>query len=209
MKKTFSCLAAIVLGLTISTRSLASECNTNTPGWGSSLGKVSFRTNQTWKVGDQEWSDVVIAENCQKETYNGGTDIPVNFNADCRKNATDLGDLFSWCAVVRFEKQLCPKGWRVPTVNDFIQFDEALGGEGERRKMEVEIIVEFNILGNSYGGWCDSEGNLKDQGFGAFYWTATESKPGKGSRMNFFKDGYSSPQGWDSKALGHAVRCVR
>jgi uncharacterized protein (TIGR02145 family) len=210
MKKTLLIFAAMSCVLTVGAETaVVPECNTNTPGWGNNLGTVRFKTSEIWKIGDQEWSDVVTATNCQKETFDGGTNNPANFNADCRKNITGFGDLFSWCAVVRFARHLCPAPWRVPTVRDFIQLDEALGGEGERRRNDSKTLVEYNIWGGGFGGFCDADGTLNDQGFGAFYWAISENRAGRGSRLNFFTNGYISPQGWDSKALGHMVRCVR
>ena len=115
-------------------------CNRDMPGWGNSLGTVSFVSDRTWRVGSQIWSDVVTATACQKPTFMGlmrpqiyshhpqiyssdnvisrGIIRYAGFSADCRTLTHLSGDLFSWCAVVRFANQLCPYPWRVPTRED-------------------------------------------------------------------------------------------
>jgi uncharacterized protein (TIGR02145 family) len=209
-------------------------CNKNTPGWGNNLGTISFASNRTWKIGNQTWSDAVQATNCNKTAFNGGeygklsrrhmvahgnipwNEIPFfnapppnNFNADCRSNPDQKGDLFSWCAVARFWRQLCPDGWRVPTTRDFILLDEYFGGDGDRRRDSEALITKYTEWGGVRGGACEPNGTLVDQGVGAFYWAISTVRPGKGNRLNFFTDGYVSPQGWDNKNLGHTLRCVR
>jgi uncharacterized protein (TIGR02145 family) len=210
MKKLLLCIVIVVCAGIINAQSVtATLCNTDISGFGNNLGAVSFRTDQTYKSSNQEWSDVVIAENCQKETYDGGVDSLSIFNADCRKNADGFGDLFSWCAINRFERFICPRGWRVPSVNDFILLDEHFGGHGDRRNVDTEILAKYNVFGNAFGGYCEADGTLKDQESSAYYWSNSENRAGRGKRLNFFSDGYISPQGWESKTLGHMLRCVR
>ncbi|MCL2414346.1 MAG: Ig-like domain-containing protein [Bacteroidales bacterium] len=123
-------------------------CNNNTPGWGTSLGTISWGTIGSTNVesgtttvpgtGDrptQVWSGAVFASACQdRTTFSGGT--AGNFNADCRRAETELtGHFFSWCAVMRFADVLCPGDWRVPTHQDFINLDLNLGGNGQNRAM--------------------------------------------------------------------------
>jgi uncharacterized protein (TIGR02145 family) len=210
MKKLFFCIMVIVCAGSVNAQlAEGALCNTDKSGFGNSLGEISFRTSQTYKINNQEWSDVVIAENCQKETFNGGIDSLSIFNADCRKNTDGFGDLFSWCAITRFERHICPRGWRVPTVNDFILLEEHFGGQGDRRTVDAETLVKYDVWGTTYGGFCDADGTLQEQGFGAYYWTISENRAGRGHRFNLFTDGYISPQGWGSKTLGHKLRCIR
>ncbi len=108
-----------------------SGCNRDIPGWGESLGKVRFVSNRVWTIGVHTWSDAVTAENCKKEAFDGGERgrKEPGYNADCRRNITDsYGDLFSWCAIKRYRNQLCPVGWRVPTIEDFMALSRWLEG---------------------------------------------------------------------------------
>jgi uncharacterized protein (TIGR02145 family) len=114
-------------------------CNDSIPILGENLGEITFKTNQIWIIGNQEWSDVVITSACRKESFNGGDfwqtkegATSMIFNTDCRSNES-YGDLFSWCTVVRFQNELCPAPWRVPMSEDFRDLDIALGGTGKSR----------------------------------------------------------------------------
>ncbi|MCL2026940.1 MAG: hypothetical protein FWG79_00470 [Bacteroidales bacterium] len=130
------------------------ECLFNTPPYaGGSLGTPYFKTNRVWRVGDQVWSDVVLAPGCNKTTWVAlGTsqepfpnDGDVTQKTDCRNaaNSTNrptatqtsgydhyayLGDYFSWCMVYRLQEVLCPHPWTVPSAQDFVALHIALGG---------------------------------------------------------------------------------
>jgi uncharacterized protein (TIGR02145 family) len=190
---------------------VAYGCNNDTPGWGEYLGTVIFKTDRTWKVGNQEWSDVVVASACQKTTFSGGS--WGNQNADCRSNP-GYGDLFSWCAVIRFQDELCPDGWRVPTEKDFAILDMELrkGGDGSSSYTDTLVRNKYlELWGGTYSGYCGTDGQLGGQGWSAYYWTQAEHSENHnhGFRMNFHSDGYIFPQGWLSKDNGFALRCVR
>jgi len=183
------------------------HCNFNTPNWGENLETVSFYTNQTWTIGSQIWSDVVTATGCQKTAFDGG--LEGNFNADCRTNLDISGDLFSWCAVYRFGQQLCPYPWRVPTVQDFIDLDIALGGTGARRYDDPQFVLDNYITrwGGIFGGGF-AEG-LWGQGSFGNYWSKSQSSLSWGIRLYFITSGIVDPQQTASKSEGYALRCVR
>ena len=194
----------------VSVLTVAIGCNNNTPGWGENLGVVSFKTKQTWRVGNQEWSDVVMASACRKTTYSGGP--WGNQNADCRSNLSGFGDLFSWCAVIRFQDELCPDGWRVPTGTDFAELDIALRGEGSGVSSYTDTLVRdkyITLWGGTYGGYCGIDGQLGGQSWSAYYWSQSERCENHGFRMNFHSDGYTFPQGWLGKDNGFSLRCIR
>jgi len=196
-------------------------CNFNTPGWGESLGVVSFYTDNEWIIEGngitQIWSDAVTANACQKETFNGGNLEVQDFNADCRSNPNFPGDLFSWCAVVRFADTLCSpaQGWRVPRMQDFIDLDIALGGTGESRDFSDENaqFVEVNYInrwGGAFGGFGRSaEGCLWFQSSCGFYWSQSEYDTTLGRSFRFIDSGFVFPQPSKFKGFGFSVRCVR
>jgi uncharacterized protein YjdB len=191
-------------------------CNINTPGWGLSLGTVSFATTQEWTVSGfgitQIWSDVVQAASCNKTSFNGGNGW--NYNADCRSNPDYKGDLFSFCAVVRFKETLCPDGWRVPTMQDFIDLDIALGGSGINRHDTSYIpFIHDNYLnpdvwGGAFGGVASSD-NLYYQGTQGFYFSQTDTGVQSARSLLLLSGGGIRPQYGNSKLYGYAVRCVR
>jgi uncharacterized protein (TIGR02145 family) len=179
-------------------------CNSNTPGWGDSLGTVSFVSRQTWVVGSQTWSANVRASNCGKTTFDGGP-VSNSFNADCRSSRrSNSGDFFSWCAVTRFADQLCPSPWRVPTSGDFTILVESLGGSSH--------ITIHNRLGKQRGALGNGNANssgVSRRGQAAFYWSQSELDAEHG--FNFYADENEivNPQSVQPKSLGLILRCVR
>jgi uncharacterized protein (TIGR02145 family) len=198
----------------------ARGCNTDMPGWGESLGVVSFATDSTWTVTNgnitQIWSDAVQATNCNKNTFDGGDFRSLNFKADCRSNPDYKGDLFSWCAVRRFAEQLCPPPWRVPTQQDFINLDRAMGGSGTNQ-INTSRLVSYtgtgtNQWGGIYGGYCHLNSVIITPGSWAHYWSSTEGDNVRSARnLNFGINGVIYPRnnGENSKNAGFSLRCVK
>jgi len=224
-------------------------CNHNLPGWGATLGTISWGTtgNTNIETGtteitgtdgrpNQVWSGAVFASACAKgnttnnDEFNGGT--TGNFNADCRQSLHTFnegranaitGDLFSWCAVVRFADQLCPYPWRVPTVEDFRDLDLNLGGTGNTR---TGVVNGFSLaeqlqwftsaegttsepqIGGTWGGarFTGLAGDLTTPW--SRYWSQSETSATSGSALNLGAT-LINPQSSQGKGLGFAVRCVR
>jgi len=218
MKKGLSfTIVMLCFSAMINAQPRADGCNTNTPGWGNSLGRVSFVSDRTWTVGNQIWSDAVTAAACQKTTFDGGTVTTyplINLIADCRSNtAVYAGDLFSWCAVVRFADTLCPHPWRVPTVRDFVLLDRAFGGTGYNRSVTIQFITNNYILrwGGEFGGFCFGDGTLSTQGSRGNYWSLSEfyRNPQHGYLLHFSREGWVDPQSVNRRSSGFKLRCVK
>ncbi|MCL2681883.1 MAG: Ig-like domain-containing protein [Bacteroidales bacterium] len=193
-------------------------CNNDTTGWSTKFGVVSFASPQTWTISAANgapqtiWSDVVQATNCNKDSHNGGTSG--NWLSDCRSNPDYPGNLFSWCAVARFRETLCPDDWRVPTRQDFIDLDKAMGGSGEPRQNALVFInanyLNLSVWGGRLQGGCLASGGLSgDQGRRASYWTQSDYSATWSTTMNFDTDGNVNPWGYVNKGSGFALRCVR
>jgi uncharacterized protein (TIGR02145 family) len=170
----------------ILTVTLDNYCNINTPNFGTSLGEVSFASDTEWTITGngitQIWSDAVTATACQKETFFGGPtdgwsgrEPDRNYFADCRSNPGYPGNLFSGCAVNRFADVLCPAPWRVPTDQEQVDLDVALGGNGGNRYTDRINDAYLNPLvwGGTFAGSCTNTGNLVGQGSRVFYWSST------------------------------------
>ncbi|MDR2890057.1 MAG: Ig-like domain-containing protein [Alistipes sp.] len=183
-----------------------------TPDWGEyGLGIVGFVSDRTWIVGEQEWSDAVVASACDKETFDSGG-YPA-YKSACRNNG-DYGHLFSWPAVYRFQSEICPDGWRVPSREDYIALDLFWGGTGEY-EIQVDEYINAHYLnpevwGGEASGYCGNGGQLKGQGTYAGYWTASEDgfEPRYGGSFYVF-EGAVAPRNMDMKYIGFPVRCVR
>ena len=192
----------------------------------SSLGKVSFSTDSVWMISGngitQIWSDAVQTDYCSNKTsFDGGrwyrdNDSLIRLElVDCRSNPNQKGDLFSGTAIVELKEELCPYPWRVPTVQDFIDLDIALGGTGDIQYENSALIDNYlNIWGGSYGGFFGNEFGshnkiLRDQGLNATYWSQTEIRGGWLNILSFNLDGCIFPNISTSKFNGYSLRCVR
>jgi len=200
--KTANCIVSVTMP------AVGSRCNGNLPGWGASLGIVGFASNNTWTVGNQIWSDAVIATVCNKTDYAGGSED--NFNADCRSNPDYPGDLFSWCAVMRFATLLCPSPWRVPTQQDIRNLDITLGGNGEAN-LNLTLLAKYvgNDWGSAYSGACDVSGQLVGQGSSAYYWASEYNTDRHVQSLYLGSDGRVLPRMFATKDYGFSLRCVR
>jgi uncharacterized protein (TIGR02145 family) len=212
----------ILLGLTDTAFLKEARCNLRTPGWGESLGVVSFATDTSWLISNdsitQIWSDVVTATNCQKTNFKG--DRSRSFNADCRSNPNHKGDLFSWCAVVRFQDTLCPYPWRVPTTQDFIDLDIVLGGTSQRLttqildSLETQLDMYYSVWRGEFSGLSNNDGTLWHQGYLAVYWSQNKCACGHGHALqfglnSFKKEWFIGPRDEICKLVGASLRCVR
>ena len=198
-------------------------CNNDTiPGWGNDLGVVSFATAQEWTISGngitQIWSDAVTATGCQKTLFDGSP--ASNALSDCRCNPEFKGDLFSFCAVSRFRYILCPAPWRVPTRQDFIDLDIALGGTGNSSSNLVHVTRYIDIWGGEFNG---STGNQDEFGNGILsgpyrggYWAV--DNPGTLNReaQLFFSSqalgGLANnvdPRAYIFRQVGLTLRCIR
>ncbi|MCL2417585.1 MAG: Ig-like domain-containing protein [Bacteroidales bacterium] len=201
---------------------LPNFCNLRTPGWGENLGTITFHSQGHNVVISgygitQTWSGAVTATNCQKITFSGEVwnDMHVSFNADCRSNSNLPGDLFSWCAVVRFADDLCPYPWRVPTTDDFRDLDIALGGTGDNRDATLEFVNDNFIArwGGAFGGYSFPDGTSWNQAtLRSIYWSSQSQFDIDfhwGNVLHLSMFGEVRPQGLWNKGSGVAVRCVQ
>jgi uncharacterized protein (TIGR02145 family) len=154
-----------------------------------------------------------MATGCKKNDFGGGE--TGNYIADCRQNE-GYGDLYSWETVNRYQIVLCPNGWQVPTRDDFIALDKALGGDGTNNPSEPALLDAYlNDWGCTYGGYCNSVfgGSISQQGSIAHYWSKSEFG-GSGLRSDYAVELELSavnirPQYVNDKSLGFMLRCVR
>ena len=170
-------------------------------------------------IGGRMWSRPVFVSSCDKTGFNGGSNG--NFNSDCRRshatdrNYPDYGDLFSWCAVVRYASSLCPAPWRVPTNSDFCDLDNALGGPSPCTAVGTAHSTS-GVAAKYVSQWSGARGGFYNtgssgivyQGSYGYYWASSEYNDDNGFRM-YFNSSEAGPQAWNIKSLGYAVRCVK
>lgn len=181
------------------------------------FGKISFRTETTWEVGEQIWSDAVMVSAARGKTaYNGGDTN--GYLVDFCENP-GYGDLFSWEAVNLYRDALCPDGWQVPSKADFVARDIALGGTGENRWAESNVaLIEGqwlnpDVWGGELGGRMEGVGNyLFAQTMWGHYWAmdiAPDGTDGNALSLSLSFDGEINPRQSAFKPNGFTLRCVK
>jgi uncharacterized protein (TIGR02145 family) len=192
-------------------------CNSNALTF--TLGTPKFASSQTWKVGIQEWSDAVTAPGCAKGNSTGNNAYANDATvADCRQAINGFkGHYFSWCMVMRYAEQLCPGDWRVPTKDDFIALDLALGGNGTNGQVVSARPTAYMPTtgsgtaaqqGGIWGGSRFTADASRLPNGGARYWSSTE-RNGTSAYSLYFSASSISPQFNYNKYYGFALRCVR
>ena len=212
---------------------------------GGSLGTPYFRTSQIWSIFgngiSQEWSDVVLAPGCNHVTYSVTGNATTPYTSACKWSlnnsgvpagsngtrptttqapgtSTYYGDFFSWCMLHRYVEDLCPDTWRVPTCQDFVNLDVALGGTGINRSGAGDVRDKLTNIsgtagqfwGGTYGGFCNGAGVLYYQGAYADYWSSTQLSGTNARYLYINTNGTVNPQdSYYGKVQGMVLRCVR
>jgi len=193
--KTDTCVVTVVQSVP--------NCNSNTPGWGTSLGTVGFVSPNTWDFAGLRWSDDVVASNCSEKTT-FSVNQSSNFNADCRNNP-GFGDLFSWCAMARFKDEICPEGWRVPTRDEFLALDAAIGETGAARFNKY-----VSDWGAKLGGFTNVTGSVTSPGTAVYYWSqTTATSVANGIALTLTSPNLVNPQHTLPRSIGATIRCVQ
>lgn len=194
-----------------------------------SLMDNSGNTYKTVIIGNQTW----MAENLKATKYNDGTSIPnitdnkewyeLTTGALCdyenaTSNSDTYGKLYNWYAVNT--GKLCPKGWHIPSDDNWTELIDYLGGEIDAGgKLKETGTTHWNSPNtdatNETGftalpcGYRSSNGAFYDIGYTVYWWSATEgSTYGAWSRVIDYN--YSDVfRYFNNKELGISVRCVR
>lgn len=150
------------------------------------------QTYITVKIGNQTW----MAENLNTTKFQDGEEIlqvldeedwwmadeqkipaytEVNFDPE---NGQFFGKLYNYWAIS--DSRIAPKGWRVPTHEDWNELAIALGGPeiATSKLKSAEGWVEENGTNESgfaaYPvGMIDMEATFLDLGYGAYFWSST------------------------------------
>ena len=183
--------------------------------------------------GTQTWSGHVFAQGCAKgnatnnNAFDGG--VTGNWNADCRQSLHTFnegrasgitGDLFSWCAVMRFADVLCPVPWRVPTADDFKHLHWILTNQDPPPIVGTSVPTVANTYigtmgtptmpqiggaweGVRFSGWTGTPSFP-----GSYYWSSAEVNAVNAIRLHIHGD-VMWPRSQVDKAFGAPLRCVR
>ncbi len=156
---------------------------------------------------------------------------------DVADNCELAGRLYSWAAVMDSVttgcgyglscapplpvQGICPGGWHLPRKSDWEALFEAVGGQSTAgKKLKSKTGWEPNSKGadgiDAYGfsalpaGYRNGQGDYKDDGYIAGFWSATEQNYGEAYIMdlaNADEGAYLDEK--NAKFLGLYVRCVK
>ena len=193
------------------------------------------------KIGDQIW----MAENLKVTHYLNGDPITnivddstwssLTSGAYCNYNndstyASVYGRMYNWYAV-NDERNIAPKGWHVPTEEEWEQLEMFLGMSqaqidsiGWRGYAEGGMLKESGTehwvspnhgASNLYGftalpnGCRDTFNILCGEGCSAYFWSSSERNElySHSRRLTFFS--WSICRGSAAKNQGQAIRCIK
>lgn len=182
-------------------------------------------------IGTQVW----MAQNLKVTHYNNGDKIPevsnesvwreqasgVYCNYDNQAaNATTYGRHYNWHAVTDARK-LAPKGWHVPTEDEWKTLIEYLGGSSIAGSKLMAIGTRYwegpNHIANNQSGFTalpagdrNNNGMFSNKGFSATWWTATgEAKADFATNYSIISNSMEIKADVDDRVCGLSVRCVK
>jgi uncharacterized protein (TIGR02145 family) len=207
-------------------------------GYGENITDIEGNTYKTVYIGVQHW----MAENLKVSMYNDGSDIS-NGNSPpyiawssrtngawCYYNNSDLnnpkyGKLYNWYAVsptTNGNKNVCPSGWHVPSVNEYILLTDYLGGSINAGSKMKEIgttswsslntdATNLSLFTGIPGGIRGENGYYESIGDSGFWWLSNESGNPTSHALFFYLNRGSDYAGVLDypKARGFSVRCLK
>ena len=182
------------------------------------------------KIGKQEW----LVENLRVTRYQNGNPIPdvqdgvkwrqMKTGAFCNYDnepvfAITFGRLYNWYAVDD-PRKICPKGWHVPSDEEWFDLTSSLGGEGVAGGKMKEAGTNHWSFPNEGatnesgfkslpGGYRGNKGRFQILDDYTFYWTTT-SFDAASAWSRFLQnndDGVNRIENF--KTFGFSVRCVK
>ena len=184
---------------------------------------------KTVKIGNQIW----MAENLRTSRFNDGTPVPLVtdgvvwaelttpgycwYDNDVRENIGIYGGLYNWYTVK--SGKLCPKGWHVPTDNDWTMLTTFLGEDAAGNKLKETGTTHWNspvteannVTGFSAipGGSRNENGAFLKIGNFGYFWSSTgDSRTNAWYRLMIYNTSFVS-RGSLNKKHGFSVRCLK
>ncbi|MFH1196279.1 MAG: fibrobacter succinogenes major paralogous domain-containing protein [bacterium] len=186
---------------------------------------------QTITIGNQVW----MAENLKTTRYNDGTPIKEQRDFDAwQKEKTGAycwvmnnqdtknvyGALYNWHAVNT--GKLCPKGWHVPTKQEWEMLNSYLGSRESAAQMKevgttywrtspANVTNKTGFTARPAGKRFHATGKFEEIGKMAIWWAATSANAGNAHFAVMYDN--SAAMNTDnhslSKESGFSVRCIR
>jgi uncharacterized protein (TIGR02145 family) len=172
-----------------------------------------------------------MAENLKTSEYNDGTPIPnilsfdewlssltgayCWFENDAVTYSSPFGALYNWYAITN-DNSLCPSGWHLPEINEWVQLASFLGGEevagGKMKEVGFSNWDSPNFGATNISGFTGLAGGARDGtwdlfgGYGCFW--IYDKSVSKIARLNFADDNLNYITD-NPKEYGFSVRCIK
>ena len=189
----------------------------------------------TVTIGTQTW----MKENLKTTKYKDNTDIPLGTRTALRKNLkapvycnynnttnsdtiNTYGRLYNWYTVNT--NNLCPTGWHVPTIDDWMVFDDYLsqgtgygyrttGGRMKESGTSHWLAPNTGAVNDSKftalpGGFLYDNGKFENIGREGFWWSSTEDTMGT-RLVRVAYDNWNMLPYDGKKFWGCSVRCLK
>ena len=130
----------------------------------------------------------------------------------------EYGGYYTWCAATAntctdatsdgkiAAGSICPKGWHLPTKDEFAALDKALGGTGSNGSRDSSYLRDESGPNFQYGGYIGNN-SPSSRGSRGDYWSSTAYSSSDAYRL-FFDRSHVYPTTNGGRRYGHSVRCV-
>jgi uncharacterized protein (TIGR02145 family) len=106
-------------------------------------------------------------------------------------------------------QKVAPKGWRLPSKDDFVALDKAVGGNGKYQKSGSDFWRTEGRFRGSYSGYCYDSGRLDNQGSCGYWWSSSPySSSTNYAYYLYVNASYVFPHNYGGRYLGLTVRLV-
>lgn len=170
------------------------------------------------KVGETEW----MTENLKTKFFSNGEAIQSDSNSrvvfEPLKNSNTEGNYYTW-NVITDSRNVCPTGWRVPSIADWDALTSKFGGQDvaaiDLKSSYTEywnnpIFEATNYSGFSAipEGFVNENGSYSNIGKYGYWWSTTEKDSDVAWGMEIGHNQNQSYKGFANKKDGLSVRCI-
>lgn len=193
------------------------------PGMPSITDPRNGKVYNTVLIGNQCWLrenlDIGTRINGSQPQANNSTIEKYCYN-DNPANCNTYGGLYQWNEAMQYvtnqgAKGICPTGWHIPTLAEFMTLGEAVVGDGNALKAVLQGTgggAGTNTSGFSalLAGDRFDNGYFENLGYDAYFWSSKEYDAPSASNLNLNYDDNIIYLGLnDDKEYGFSVRCVK
>lgn len=198
------------------------DSNPTSPNDGTATVTYSGKVYHTVKIGTQTWLkenlDVGVMIDSMQNPNDNGTVEKYCYGNDTA-NCTKYGGLYQWNEAMAYDttdgaRGICPTGWHIPTLAEFLTLETEVGNDGNKLKREDQGSgsgVGTNISGFSalLAGYRYTSGDIYNLGRGAYFWISTEAGTTLAySRLLWFN--YNNILMYPNlKENGFSIRCIK